>query len=205
MEQPSYRNGSTLFPVRRENENQSNDTNQSDRSLGRKKYLSSAIYIYIYIYIRTIAAYITYKVRTESPARNMTDSITHVSGREKPPTDVIPLCVGDLCPRSSLRVSEAACTRIHTYAHTHSVRLWMHTRTRARIYEDTRRGGARRRRESRTCPHRYGVANGEIQPATETVILSLSLSLSLCLSVSFSFSLSLSTTFGVFASRSPRQ
>lgn len=28
----------------------------------------------------------------------MTDSITHVSGREKPPTDVIPLRAGDLCP-----------------------------------------------------------------------------------------------------------
>lgn len=62
------------------------------------------------------SAYITYKVRTESPARNMTDSITHVSGREKPPTDVIPLCVGDLCSRSSLRVSEAACT-LGEYAH----------------------------------------------------------------------------------------
>lgn len=63
------------------------------------------------------SAYITYKVRTESPARNMmTDSITHVSRREKPPTDVIPLCVGDLCPRSSLRVSEAACT-LGEYAH----------------------------------------------------------------------------------------
>lgn len=46
----------------------------------------------------------------------MTDSITHVSGRErereKAPTDVIPLRAGDLCPRSSLRVSEAACTLV---------------------------------------------------------------------------------------------
>lgn len=104
----------------------------------------------IYIYI----AYITYKACTESPSRNMTDSITHVSGREKPPTDVIPLRAGDLCPRSSLRVSEAACTLARVRERPP---LWMHA---ARTC--TRRG-----------PHRYGVANGEIQPATETVIPSL--------------------------------
>lgn len=84
----------------------------------------------------------------------MTDSITHVSGREKPPTDVIPLRAGDLCPRSSLRVSEAACTLARVRERPP---LWMHA---ARTC--TRRG-----------PHRYGVANGEIQPATETVIPSL--------------------------------
>lgn len=60
-----------------------------------------------------------------------------VWGREKPPTDVIPLRAGDLCPRSSLRVSEAACTLVE-YVNARLCTLWMHADVHA---GEERRGG----------------------------------------------------------------
>ena len=96
--------------------------------------------------------YITYKARTESPSRNMTDSITHVSERERETsTDVIPLRAGDLCPRSSLRVSEAACTLVE-YVNGRLCTLWMH----ADVHAGEERRGEEEEEEEETAQIRGG-------------------------------------------------
>ena len=131
--------------------------------------------------------YITYKARTESPSRNMTDSITHVSEREREkPLPMLSLSVPVIC----VPVHLCGCLRPRA----RSSSTWTAASVPCECTQTCmrERRGEERRRRRRRRPHRYGVANGEIQPATETVIPSPYCSLSsllfhqerLCFSIS---------------------